>query len=96
MQLQAEDILIDGYSLSDLFPSCLERLKLSYEPLLSANLKDASNMYGLVEDLYFVDLCMLSASSETTLTSIEEDSTVDDLHPLGQSKIEYLPNPVAY
>ena len=79
---------IDGYSVEQLFPACVEEIQDSYSP---------SDPLQNVEEIITLDTCIFSNpvnvnSGGMQLVSLSEDPTVSDENPLGVTTIIYDPD----
>ena len=57
---------------------------------------DFSKALEDIQNLDYVNLCVLQASPEVEAAPLSEDPSVDALNPLGTNTVEYKSDPSAY
>ena len=86
IQLWAEDMIIDGFTLNQLYPDCVNELQGAY--------RDQTTAISMDIEAFSIDLCMLSRPSAIVNEHQVDfsDPTIDEMNPLGVTQVEYKPN----
>ena len=85
INLWAENLLVDGYPIMDLYPDCISEAKGSFS--------ERQSRINLDLEVVSLDLCILSKPSVHVPSRDDySDPTVDALHPLGMTQVDYTPN----
>ena len=84
--LWAENVFVDGLTLTQLYPDCISKIEEFYDSHYSSMMLDF--------EMGSLNLCIFSKPSVDgpTWSHDKPDPTVDEMNPLGKTEVEYEPD----